>query len=286
VILDFVKMHGIGNDFIVVDHLRPGAPSVDAVQAAATFLCDRHFGVGADGILSVLPPDAPDTDFAYRMFNPDGTEAEMCGNGIRCFGKWVRDAGHTSADRIAVGTRAGVKNLDLLLDDGQVAAVRVDMGAPGLLRADLPMDGAPGEVLDEPIVVDGAALRITGVSMGNPHVAYFVDSATDASIDRIGPLLERHPLFPRRTNVHEVEQIDASTVRMLTWERGAGRTLACGTGACAVAVASHRLGRTGRDVVCRLPGGDLSISWDAATGHVHMTGPAATVFTGTIDCRG
>ncbi|MFM7321454.1 MAG: diaminopimelate epimerase [Armatimonadota bacterium] len=280
--LAFAKMHGIGNDFVLVDHLAHGAPSVDVVQEAARFLCDRHFGIGADGVLSVLPPDAPDTDFAYRMFNPDGSEAEMCGNGIRCFGKWVRDAGHTDADRIRVGTKAGIKVLDLVLDGTSVAAVRVDMGRPGLLRTDLPMEGPDGEVLDEPIAVDGTSVRITGVSMGNPHIAYFVDTATDASIDRLGPLLERHPAFPRRTNVHEVEQVGPDTLRMLTWERGAGRTLACGTGACAVAVAGHRLGRTGRSVVCQLPGGDLSIHWDEATGHVHMTGPAAMVFTGTI----
>ncbi len=281
--LRFAKMHGIGNDFVVVDHLDPGAPTVDQVAAHAVALCDRHTGVGADGILCVLPPDTPGTDFAYRMFNPDGSEAEMCGNGIRCFGKWVYEQGHTSKTEIVVGTKAGIKILALELRDAVVTGVRVDMGPPRLNRADLPMTGPDGPVLDEPFAIDDTTLRITGVSMGNPHVVYVVDQATDASINRLGPQIETDPRFPRRTNVHEVEKLPDGSLRMLTWERGAGRTLACGTGACAVAVAAQRLGLAGQRTVCHLPGGDLVIEWDGENGNVFMTGPAETVFTATIE---
>ena len=281
--LRFAKMHGIGNDFIVVDHLEAGTPTVEQVQAHAVALCNRHTGVGADGILCVLPADTPGTDFAYRMFNPDGTEAEMCGNGIRCFGKWVYEQGHTSRTTIAVGTQAGVKILDLVVEGGQVSGVRVDMGAPRLSRADLPMDGPTGEVLDEPFAIDNTELRVTGVSMGNPHVVYFVEHATDASIDSLGPQIETDPRFPRRTNVHEVQRLADGSLRMLTWERGAGRTLACGTGACAVAVAARRLGLAAERTTCHLPGGDLTIEWDGKDGHVFMTGPAQTVYTAVIE---
>jgi diaminopimelate epimerase len=216
-----------------------------------------------------------------KIHNPDGSEAEMCGNGIRAFAKYVYDRGYTNKTTITVDTLAGVLTLDLTAENGKVSAVTVDMGRPRLDRADLPMTGDPGRVLDEPLEVGGETVRLTGVSMGNPHVVFFANPATEEAINRLGPLLEKHERFPRRTNVHLVEVYSPDEIKMLTWERGAGRTLACGTGACASVVASHLNGKTGRDVIVHLLGGDLRIRW-ADDDHVYMTGPATEVFTGTI----
>lgn len=278
--LAFTKMQGIGNDFVVADCLAPGGPSVEALQAASVRLCDRKFGIGGDGVLAVLPSDS--ADFLMRMFNPDGSEAEMCGNGIRCFAKFVFDRGYTDKTEIRVDTLGGVKVLSLTLRNGKVDQVKVDMGKPGLDRADLPMTGEPGTPLGQPVEVGGETVALTGVSMGNPHVVFFAEEATDALIDRLGPPLEKHSLFPRRTNVHVVQILSPSEIKMLTWERGAGRTLACGTGACACAVASALNGLTGRRVLAHLAGGDLLLEWSEEDGHVYMTGPAVEVFTGTI----
>lgn len=278
--LAFTKMQGIGNDFVVADCLAPGGPSVAALQAASVRLCDRKFGIGGDGVLAVLPSDS--ADFLMRMFNPDGSEAEMCGNGIRCFAKFVFDRGYTDKTEIRVDTLGGVKVLSLTLRNGKVDQVKVDMGKPGLDRADLPMTGEPGTPLGQPVEVGGETVALTGVSMGNPHVVFFAEEATDALIDRLGPPLEKHSLFPRRTNVHVVQILSPSEIKMLTWERGAGRTLACGTGACACAVASALNGLTGRRVLAHLAGGDLLLEWSEEDGHVYMTGPAVEVFTGTI----
>jgi diaminopimelate epimerase len=274
--LEFTKMHGIGNDFVVVDCLKADAPTPEAIQKVAVRLCDRHFGVGSDGVILVLPGTA-DTDFTMRMFNPDGSEAEMCGNGIRCFARFAREAGYTDKSVVRVSTLAGVMVLEAVGAEG----VKVDMGTPGLDRADLPMMGEPGPVLGEPVDVDGDTFALTGVSMGNPHVIFFVDDATDDLINRVGPKLEKHLLFPRRTNVHAVQILADDEIKMLTWERGAGRTLACGTGACACAVASALNGKTGRRVLAHLPGGDLLIEWEE-NGPVTMTGPATFVFRGSM----
>jgi diaminopimelate epimerase len=273
--LDFTKMQGIGNDFVIVDCLTQSAPSAETLEGAASRLCDRKFGIGSDGLILVLP--GSDTDFTMRMFNPDGSESEMCGNGIRCFARFVHDKGYTDKSQITVSTLAGVMVLELT-DSGKV---KVDMGKPRLDRADLPMLGEPGPVLGQPVEVDGVTVALTGVSMGNPHVVFFVDDATNELINRLGPPLEKHPLFPRRTNVHAVQVLNDHEIKMLTWERGAGRTLACGTGACACAVASVLNGKTGRRVLCHLPGGDLFIEWEE-NGPVYMTGPAETVFIGAI----
>jgi diaminopimelate epimerase len=278
--LAFIKMQGIGNDFVVADCLIPEPAPAAALQAAAVRLCDRKFGVGADGVILVLP--SATADFQMRMFNPDGSEAEMCGNGIRCFAKYVFDHGYTDRTEIRVDTLGGVMVLSLSLKNGTVDRVKVDMGAPRLDRADLPMVGEPGRVIDQPVTVAGETVALTGVSMGNPHVIFFADPATDAHIDYLGPVLEKHALFPRRTNVHAVEVISPTEIKMLTWERGAGRTLACGTGACACAVAANLNGLTGRRVLVHLAGGDLSIEWSEEDGHVYMTGPAEEVFAGTI----
>ena len=279
-ILSFTKMQGIGNDFIVADCLLPDTPSPEALQAASERLCDRKFGIGGDGVLLILP--SQNADFTMRMFNPDGSEAEMCGNGVRCFAKFVADRGYSTKTVLTVETLGGIKTLELSAPDASGnTLVKVDMGTPGLDRADLPMTGAPGRVIAETVEVGGETVALTGVSMGNPHIVFFADSATDALIDTLGPQLEVHPLFPRRTNVHAVQVLGPGEIKMLTWERGAGRTLACGTGACACAVASHLNGLTGRRVLVHLPGGDLHIEW-ADNNHVYMTGPAAEVFTGEV----
>jgi diaminopimelate epimerase len=273
-------MQGIGNDFVVADCLVEGAPTVDALQAQSVRLCDRKFGIGGDGVLLVLPSET--CDFMMRMFNPDGSESEMCGNGIRCFAKYVYDQGHTAKTRITVETLGGDKTLDLTVRDGKVTHVTVDMGVPRLNRADIPMEGDPaGQAVGQVVDVNGEAVALTAVSMGNPHAIYFLPEVTEESIDRLGPAIEKHPLFPRRTNAHAVEVVSPSEIKMLTWERGAGRTLACGTGACASVVASHVNGLTGRRVLVHLLGGDLQIDW-SDDDRVYMTGPAVEVFRGTI----
>jgi diaminopimelate epimerase len=278
--LRFTKMHGIGNDFVVADCLLADTPSPEQVEPHLPLIGDRRFGVGYDQFLFVLPSDK--ADFRMKIHNPDGSEAEMCGNGIRAFAKYVYDHGYTDKNVITVDTLAGVLTLDLTAENGKVSAVTVDMGRPRLDRADLPMTGDPGRVLDESLEVGGETVRLTGVSMGNPHVVFFANPATEETINRLGPLLENHERFPRRTNVHLVEVYSPDEIKMLTWERGAGRTLACGTGACASVVASHLNGKTGRDVIVHLLGGDLRIRW-ADDDHVYMTGPATEVFTGIMN---
>ncbi|MES2460092.1 MAG: diaminopimelate epimerase [Armatimonadota bacterium] len=281
--LQFTKMQGIGNDFVVADCLVPDAPTEEALQAASVFLCDRKFGVGGDGVVLVLPSSV--ADFKMRMFNPDGTEAEMCGNGIRCFAKFIRDRGYSDKTDITAETLAGILTLTVTDSDSTETLVRVDMGEPILQRADIPMLGEVGSAINETIEVSGEKVAITAVSMGNPHVAFFEDTATDERIGHLGPLMEKHSLFPRKTNVHLIAVISPSEIKMLTWERGAGRTLACGTGACASVVASALNKRTGRSVLAHLPGGDLHIEWSEKDNHVYMTGPATEVFTGTVTVK-
>lgn len=276
--LQFTKMQGIGNDFVVADCLVTSQLTEDALQAASVFLCDRKFGIGGDGVILVLPSDI--ADYKMRMFNPDGTEAEMCGNGIRCFAKFIRDRGHSDKTEITAETGAGV--LTLTVTDGDETKVRVDMGEPILERGEIPMTGATGTVVNERVEVAGETVSVTAVSMGNPHIALFTESATDEAIDRLGPVLEKHPLFPRKTNVHLLKVVSRTEMKMLTWERGAGRTLACGTGACASAVAAALNGFTERNVLIHLLGGDLYIEWSETDNHVYMTGAATEVFTGTV----
>jgi len=281
----FAKMHGIGNDFILIDRIKHPEILETLIERNAPFLCDRHFGIGSDGILVVEAPTRAGIDLVYRMYNPDGSEAEMCGNGIRCFGKWVFENGHTDKRTITVETKAGDLVLELNGDGDTVDSVRVDMGAARLSRPEIPMTGAEGPAVGETLDVDGRDVAVTAVSMGNPHAIYFVDTVTDESINSIGPVLEKHYRFPRKTNVHEVQVLSPSHLHMLTWERGAGRTLACGTGACSVAVAAHLNGYAGRSVNITLAGGDLQILWDEATNHVFMTGPATLVYTGSIELK-
>jgi len=271
-------MHGLGNDFIVVAGERelPGDASDLAVR-----LCDRHFGVGADGLVYILPSER--ADFRMRILNPDGSEAEQCGNAIRCVAKYVYDRGLVARDEIAIETLgAGVQRLKITSVGGKAVRVRVDMGEPILRGLDVPTTVDRTPVVDHPIEAGGRTFRFTAVSMGNPHCVIFVDDAPSFDLYRWGPLLEAHPLFPRRTNVEFVTVVSRSHAVMRVWERGAGPTLACGTGACATLVASVLCGLTDRRATVSLAGGDLFIEWSEADNRVYMTGPAAEVFSGTL----
>lgn len=274
-VLPFTKMHGCGNDYVYVDgfHQR-----VDDPVELARRISDRRFGVGSDGLILALPSER--ADFRMRMWNADGSESEMCGNGLRCVAKFAYDRGLVARrSRLTVETGAGLLGVDLHLTGGEVTAATLDMGPPRLERADLPMRGPAGRVVDEPLDVDGQVWRFTGVSMGNPHVVTWVERVATAPVTRVGPAVERHPAFPRRTNVHFVEVLGPAEVRQRTWERGSGETYACGTGACAVTVAGVLTGRTGRELTLHLLGGDLSVRWPEG-GHVFLTGPATHVFDG------
>lgn len=277
--LNFTKMHGIGNDFVVVDGLVPDASKLEDIIPHLVLIGDRRFGVGYDQFLYVAPSDA--ADFQMKIYNPDGSEAEMCGNGIRAFAKFVYDRGYTRNTTITVETLGGIKTLEMHVTGKTVDTVKVDMGEPGFNRSVLPMTGDDEPVIAEALPLSDEEVIITAVSTGNPHAIYFVDTATEASINRRGPQIENHQLFPRRINVHEIEILSPSEVKMLTWERGAGRTLACGTGACASVVAANKNGLTDRKVTVHLAGGDLLIDW-ADDGHIYMTGAAAESFTGTM----
>jgi len=275
--VNFTKMHGLGNDFVMLDALA-GAPPEAALPDLARRMCDRHFGVGADGVILALPSDR--ADFRMRLINSDGSEAEHCGNGIRCLAKLVYDRGHTRADTITVETTGRLNRLRLFATDGCVESVQVDMGEPVFSRERIPITGAAGtEAIEEPLEAGGRELRFTGVSMGNPHAVTFVDDVAGFPVTTLGPLFERHAAFPRRANIEFVEVLGPEELRMRVWERGAGETLACGTGACASLIAAARTGRAGRRAVVHLPGGDLRIEW-RDDNHVAMTGPAVTAFEG------
>ena len=277
--MKFTKMHGIGNDFIMVDSLKE-TPDEATLPEIARKVNDRKFGIGGDGLILLLPSKV--ADFKMRMFNPDGSEAEMCGNGIRCFAKYVYDRKMLTDTQVKVDTLAGVLMLRLQLRSGKVENVKVDMGIPHLLRSEIPMRGDDnGQVINETLKVEGKPYEITAVSMGNPHVIIFENHLDDYPVARIGSLIENHKAFPERTNVHFVQVLDNAEVRMRTWERGAGETLACGTGACAVAVACALNNKTSRNVLLHLPGGDLRVEW-LGDNRVMMTGPAAEVFEGEI----
>lgn len=269
-------MHGLGNDFVVLDD-RDCSLAEDSLPALAVRLCDRHFGVGADGLILVRPSEA--ADFQMRVINSDGSEAEMCGNGIRCFAVFLHEKGITTKSPVSVETRAGVLSVDISRDASGASLVRVDMGEPAADRASVPMTGE-GSALNVPLEVGDRTLVVNGVSMGNPHAVVFLDSLEGFDWQRYGPQLMRHPAFPKQTNVHFVEKVGTDELRVKVWERGAGPTLACGTGACAVTTAAVLNGLTGRNVTVHLPGGPLRIEWDEATNHLFMTGPAVSVFEG------
>lgn len=272
----FTKVQGLGNDFILVNGFEENI-DLEEFPALAVRMCDRHFGVGADGLVPLLPSAM--ADVTMRIFNSDGSEAEMCGNVIRCAAKYLYEHGVVKKDKIRVETLAGIMVPELVIEEGRVKLVRVDMGEPRLDRPDIPMDGPPGRVLDEPLEVDGITYRITAVSMGNPHCVIFVPDVEQVLLHVAGPRLEVHQAFPRKTNVEFIQVLNREEVKMKVWERGAGETMACGTGACAAAVASALNGHTGRRVLVRLQAGALLIEW-ADNNHVFMTGPAEEVFTG------
>ncbi len=272
----FTKVHGLGNDFILINCYEEKVDMGRAPDLAAG-MCDRRFGVGADGLVLIMPTEQGDV--RMRIFNSDGSEAEMCGNAIRCVAKYMYEHNITKKEKIRVVTLAGIIIPELILADGVVKSVRVDMGEPRLERPEIPMAGPPGRVVGEALAVGDLNFDITAVSMGNPHCVIFVPDADRVPLREIGSRIEKHNAFPRKTNVEFVQVLDRSEVIMKVWERGAGETMACGTGACAAAVACALNGLTGRRVTVHLKGGDLLIEW-AEDNHVYMTGPAAEVFTG------
>lgn len=276
--MKFTKMHGAGNDYVYVNCFEE---RVDNPAEVARKVSNRNFGIGSDGLILIMPSTA--ADVRMRMFNSDGSESEMCGNGIRCVAKYAYDHGIVSKKEITAETGAGILTLRLFTNShDKVEKVRVNMGEPRLIRAEIPMTGdGASRVVDEPLNILHSTFRITCVSMGNPHCVIFVDDVEKFPVEKYGPLIENHEMFPRRTNVEFVQVISGNEVRQRTWERGAGETLACGTGASAVTVACVLNGLTGRAIVNHLSGGDLEMEWPDG-GPVFMTGPAMEVFTGEI----
>lgn len=273
--MEFTKMQGLGNDYVYVNCFKE---KIENPSEMAVKVSDRHFGIGSDGLILIKPSEV--ADFEMEMYNADGSRGEMCGNGIRCVAKYVYDYGLTDKTSISVETLGGIKYLDLTVEHGKVTLVKVDMGTP-ILKPELIPIVAKGEtVVDEPIMVGGKEYHMTGVSMGNPHDVVFMDDIKNLEIEKIGPLFENHERFPNRINTEFVNVIDRHTAQMRVWERGSGETLACGTGACAVAVACILNGLTENTVTVKLLGGDLQIEWNREKNTVYMTGPAEVSFDG------
>ncbi len=274
--MKFTKMQGLGNDYVYVNCFKE---KIDNPSELARRISDRHFGVGSDGLIMINPSDK--ADFEMEMYNADGSRGEMCGNGIRCVAKYVYDYGLTDKTHISVETLGGIKYLDLTVEEGKVKMVKVDMGKPELEPLKIPVKASGDKAVDEPILVGGNEYRMTCVSMGNPHAVIFIGcDVREFPLEEIGPKFENHERFPKRVNTEFVRVIDRHTAEMRVWERGSGETLACGTGACAVAVACVLNGLTEDEVTVRLLGGALQISWDREKDTVYMTGPAAVVFDG------
>ncbi len=275
--MKFTKMQGLGNDYVYVNCFKE---KIENPSETAKKLSNRNFGVGSDGLIMINPSKV--ADFEMEMYNADGSRGEMCGNGIRCVGKYVYDYGLTDKEHISVETLAGIKYLDLAVKDGKVKLVKVDMGSPELAPANIPIVADGKSVINEPIDVNGTEYRMTGVSMGNPHAVVYVDDVKGFDIEAIGPSFENHERFPNRVNTEFVKVLDRNTVEMRVWERGSGETMACGTGACAVAVACVLNGLTENKVTVKLLGGDLEIEWDRERDKVYMSGPAEVSFDGEI----
>lgn len=280
-LLEFTKMHGLGNDFIVVDDLDE---TLDLAPEAVVWFCHRNFGIGADGLILVRPSSVPEADFFMFYYNSDGTTAEMCGNGVRCFAKYLVDRELIAEDAtsIRIQTLGGVKPITVARDDdGLMMTATVDMGEPVLEPARIPVN-LPGErVIGQEITTPAGEFSVTAVSMGNPHAIIWVDDVDSAPVESVGPLIEADPIFPAKTNVEFAQPVDRGHIRLRVWERGVGETLACGTGACATVVAAVLAGHTDREVTVELPGGELVIRWDSDA-HVYMTGPAVEVFRGSV----
>ena len=273
----FTKMHGIGNDYIYVNCFEVPFPKDPAELSRR--IADRHFGVGADGLILICPSDSG-ADARMRMFNADGSESEMCGNGLRCVAKYVYDHGIKRAESLRIQTGRGILAVDLEVKNGKVDRARVNMGQPILQGPKIPTKLAGNPPLDVPLIVDGRTLQVTCVSMGNPHCVTYVERATDDLVLGLGPKIEHHAMFPARVNVEFIEIISPTEIRQRTWERGSGETLACGTGASAVCVAGVLTGRTERKIVNHLLGGDLELEWRESDGCVYKTGPAVEIFSG------
>ncbi|WP_020585712.1 diaminopimelate epimerase [Desulfobacter curvatus] len=280
--IDFWKMHGIGNDFIMLDDRDKAIADHIDYSDLAVQLCHRRFGIGADGIILARHSDTHDIRFV--IINSDGSEPEMCGNGMRCFAKYLYENNILVKDEMNVQTLAGtvVPRIEKK-QNGQVVSVCVDMGKPKLVPDQIPFVHGGDMALEVPIETEQGITSVSCVSMGNPHAVIFVDDLSLVDIETIGPVVETHPRFPEKTNVEFIEVISDSQIKMRVWERGAGVTLACGTGACGAVTAAHLTGRVGRQVRVHLDGGDLDISWDESSGHIFKTGPAQTVFNGTVD---
>ena len=276
--MKFTKMQGLGNDYVYVNCFKE---TIENPPEMAKKVSNRNFGIGSDGLIMINPSDV--ADFEMEMYNADGSRSEMCGNGIRCVGKYVYDYGLTEKEHISVETLAGIKYIDLTVEDGKVKLVKVDMGSPELVPENIPIVADGNRVIDEPINVNGTEYRMTGVSMGNPHAVVYVEDVKGLDIETIGPAFENHERFPNRVNTEFVKVLDRNTVEMRVWERGSGETMACGTGACAVAVACILNGFTEDKVTVKLLGGDLQIEWDKEADKIYMTGPAEVSFDGEIN---
>ncbi|MDD2233410.1 MAG: diaminopimelate epimerase [Desulfitobacteriaceae bacterium] len=276
--MKFWKMHGLGNDFVFLDQFSMAAGDFNYPELARQ-LCHRQFGVGGDGLILVLPSSVADA--RMRVFNPDGSEPEMCGNGIRCFARFVYERGYAKTNPLTAETLSGILSLQLILDADKVSAVRVDMGEPVLKPQDIPVNVLLEPVLEASLEIAGLNLQYSAVSMGNPHCIIFRQDFSTLDLERLGPAIEEHPLFPNKTNVEFIRVDSPGEITMQVWERGTGLTLACGTGACAAVVASVLNGLTERSVTVHLPGGDLQIEW-AENNHLYMTGPAVYTFRGVL----
>lgn len=275
---EFTKMHGAGNDYIYVNCFKE---KIEDINATAKAVSDRHFGIGSDGLVLICPSDR--ADFRMDMYNSDGTQAEMCGNATRCVGKYVHDKGLTDKTEITLETLAGIKILKLNLNGaGEVETVEVNMGSPELTPKNIPINSDLDRFIQEPVTVDGKEYLVTGVSMGNPHAVTYIDDTDSLQIEKLGPKFENHELFPKRINTEFAQIVDRKTIKMRVWERGAGETLACGTGACATMVAANLSDLVDDEADLVLLGGTLHIRWDKAENNIYMTGPAQFVFDGVI----
>ena len=275
--IKFTKMQGLGNDYVYMDAIHQ---KIENESSLAQFVSNRHFGIGSDGLILICKSDI--ADFKMRMFNSDGSEAEMCGNGIRCVGKFVYDKGLTDKTTVTIETLAGIKTLELNTKDGKVETVKVDMGEPILNPKEIPVISDEEPVKNLMLEAEGRKFKFTCVSMGNPHAITEVEDTEKFDVEKYGKVLEVDKAFPNKTNVEFIQIVDKNHVKMRVWERGAGETLACGTGACATAVACYINGKTDRNVEVELLGGKLYIEWNEENNHIFMTGPAVTVFEGEL----
>lgn len=275
--MKFTKMHGCGNDYVYVNAFEE---KIEDPASVAIRVSDRHFGIGSDGLIMICPSKV--ADFRMAMYNADGSEGKMCGNGVRCIAKYVYDKGLTDKTQISIETLGGIKYLDLQVENGAVKTVKVDMGEPVLKAEDVPVQFAKERMIGEEVTVDGKTYNMTCVSMGNPHAVVWVEDTKSLDLEKIGPNFEHHSMFPERVNTEFVQILSRTEVNMRVWERGSGETLACGTGACATAVACILNDKTEDEVLVHLVGGDLKITYDRETNHVFMTGPATIVFEGEI----